>query len=161
MSVGTQARDSGTHISHVRRVIIDYYIQGHWIKLLSFLRDKLRGAGRFPVGLSETFYAAFSKNGCAPAAAASRFRNSDSIQTLSNTEMWENTVGRDAKRCMGKIFRLRHSACNRCSGETSRRVVSRGLHREPWDFRLQNYFHMRQALESGRRASAQTPSTDF
>lgn len=62
MSVGTQARDSGTHINHVRRVIIDYYSQGHWIKLLSFPRDKLRGAGCFPVGLSETFYAAFSKN---------------------------------------------------------------------------------------------------
>ena len=44
------------------RVIIDYYSQGHWIKLLSFPRDKLRGAGCFPVGLSETFYAAFSKN---------------------------------------------------------------------------------------------------
>ncbi|OCL07776.1 hypothetical protein AOQ84DRAFT_52566 [Glonium stellatum] len=61
-SAGTQARDSGTHISHAQRIVIDYYSQGRWIKLLTLLRGKLRGAGRFPVGLSETFYAAFSKD---------------------------------------------------------------------------------------------------
>lgn len=167
----------------MRRVIIDYYSQGHWIKLLNFLRDKLRGAGHFPVGLSETFYAAFSKN---YQGRISRRMCARGGQQIPKQRFHPNTLktrkcgkhgGRDVERCVGEILRykrLRHSACNRCSGETSRRGVSRGLHRGPWDFRLRNFFHMLHAqgftdfgeacgldVVGLRQTSAQTPSTDF
>ena len=122
-----QVRAIQKHISYVRRVIIDYYSQGHWIKLLSFLRDKLRGAGRFPVGLSETFYAAFSKNYqgrmCARGGRQQIPKQRFHPNTLKTRKCGKHS-GRDAERCVGEIFRhkkLRHSACNRCSGETSRR----------------------------------------
>jgi hypothetical protein len=150
MSVGTQARDSGTHISHVRRVIIDYYSQGHWIKLLSFLRDKLRGAGRFPVGLSETFYAAFSKN--YQGRISGRMCARGGGQQIPKQRFHPNTL--KLGNAGNAVEGMRRGVWARFSGTRGCGIlpatvalvrlqdggVSRGLHREPWDFRLRNFF---------------------
>jgi hypothetical protein len=111
-----------------------------------------------------------SAGGCAPAAAASRFRNSDSIQTLSKLGNAGNAV-----EGMRRGVWARFSGTRGCGilpatvalvrlqdGE-----VSRGLHREPWDFRLRNFFLMLHAqgfriwrragwtwLDSGQRPNA-------
>jgi len=116
-----------------------------------------------------------SADGCAPAAAASRFRNSDPIQTLSKLGNAGNTVEGMRRGVWARFSGSRGCGILPATVALVRLQdggVSRGLHREPWDFRLRNFFHMLHAQgftgfgEAGVRvgrgwtqASAQTPSS--
>jgi hypothetical protein len=86
-----------------------------------------------------------SAGGCAPAAAASRFRNSDSTQTLSKLGNAGNTVEGMRRGVWARFSGTRGCGILPATVALVRLQdggVSRGFHREPWDFRLRNFFHM-------------------
>ena len=133
----------------MRRVIIDYYSQGHWIKLLSFPRDKLRGAGCFPVGLSETFYAAFSKNYQERIGRRNvRSQRPADSETAIPSKHSQNLDMQKTQMRRGAWARFSGTrGCGFKTGDAGAYHV--GL-LYPWNFRLRNFFHMRHARKASQ-----------